>query len=282
MELNIANERAFQLVAKFSPGQAREKAIAAKMSVFGMLQNILFRPKDDDVQITRTEQRLEPFWHIVCHSEVEYEIRTTFSIPVAAKGAGSVTLDLLPETRFTPANGQFTLQGVSHCAVSHDREVLCDAVTGAEQPAWEKYLTFEKEEISNLAAFQPDGVVVVPPETRASFLVRQQLGEMMQAVQADTVHREVVEIRTVDLYFRPIYLFEYHWVSKDKQQSTQIDGLTGELSTPAKPIGTIMGKALTPELLFDVGIDAVDLIIPGGGIALKVGRALARKQNPSG
>ncbi|MBC7250760.1 MAG: hypothetical protein H5T62_10805, partial [Anaerolineae bacterium] len=31
---------------------------------------------------------------------------------------------------------------------------------------------------------------------------------------------------------------------------------------------------LTKDLLFDVGIDAVDLLIPGGGIAIKVGKAI--------
>ena len=101
----------------------------------------------------------------------------------------------------------------------------------------------------------------------------------MQEVQADTVHKEIVDIKTVDLYFHPIYVFEYHWVSKDRRQTVPIEGVTGELSTATKAIGSIMVKSITPELLFDVGADAVDLFIPGGGIAMKVGRALTRKQS---
>lgn len=279
MELKIADERAFLLTEQFTPEQAREKAIASKMSVFGMLNNLLFRPKEDDVKITRTERRYEPIWHIACHSEVEYDIRTTFTVSAPTKNVKAVVLDGVPDQSFTPEKGQFTLTGINQCRESHDREVICDAVTGNEQPTWEKFLSYPKEEITNLATFHPEGVVVVPPETRASYLVRQQLGEMMQAVQADTVHKEIVEIKTVDLYFHPIFVFEYHWVSKDRRQTVQIDGLTGELSTATKAIGSIMGKSITPELLFDVGADAVDLFIPGGGIAMKVGRALTRKQS---
>jgi hypothetical protein len=34
---------------------------------------------------------------------------------------------------------------------------------------------------------------------------------------------------------------------------------------------------LSKELLFDIGADAVDLLVPGGGIAMKVGRAVIRR-----
>jgi hypothetical protein len=279
MELHIADERAFLLTEQFTPEQAREKAIAAKMTVFGMLNNLLFRPKENDVQITRTERRYEPIWHIVCHSEVEYDIRSTFTLTVPNKYGAAVVLDAIPDQTFTPEKGQIALTGTTQCHEDHKREVIYDAVTGIEQPTWEKFLVYPKEEIANLAAFRPEGVIVVPPETRASALVRQQLAGMMQAVQADNVHKEIVEIQTVDLYFHPVFVYEYHWVSKDRRQTVQIDGLSGELSTAQKAIGSIMGKSITPELLFDVGADAVDLLIPGGGIAMKVGRALTRKQS---
>lgn len=279
MELNIADERAFLLKEQFTPEQAREKAIAAKMTVFGMLNNLLFRPKENDVQITRTERRYEPIWHIVCHSEVDYDVRSTFTMSVPNKYGTTVLLDTLPDQPLTPEKGQITLAGIVKCHEDHKREVIYDAVTGTEQPSLEKFLVYPKEEITNLADFHPEGGIVVPPETRASYLVRQQLADIMQAVQADTVHKEIVEIQIVDLYFHPVFLYEYHWVSKDRRQTVQIDGLTGELSTATKAIGTIMGKSITPELLFDVGADAVDLLIPGGGIALKVGRALTRKQS---
>ena len=33
-----------------------------------------------------------------------------------------------------------------------------------------------------------------------------------------------------------------------------------------------LGKVIDAEFLFDVGVDAVDLLVPGGGIAIKVAR----------
>ncbi|MGH2543131.1 MAG: hypothetical protein ACRDIB_10050, partial [Ardenticatenaceae bacterium] len=58
----------------------------------------------------------------------------------------------------------------------------------------------------------------------------------------------------------------------------EIDGLTGEIRADGHAVHQAVGKMLTPELLFDVGIDAVDLLVPGGGIALKVGRAIIGQQ----
>jgi hypothetical protein len=33
-----------------------------------------------------------------------------------------------------------------------------------------------------------------------------------------------------------------------------------------------VGKLLDPEFLFDVGLDTVDLLVPGGGLAVKLAR----------
>ncbi len=278
MELNIAEERAFLLKEQISAEQAKEKAWGAKMSVFGMLNSLLFRPKDDDVRIVKSEMRYEPFWHISCHREIEYDLRATYTVHIPTKNAHSVVLDVEPEQEFAVETGQITLTGVSRCRDENMQEIWVDAVAGTPQPTWQKYLLYPKDEITDLAAFHPENVVVVAPEVRASFVVRQQLGEMMQALQADTVHKELVEIKTVDLYFRPLFAYEYHWVSKDRRLTVEIDALTGELKNSTKSVGQSFSKMLTPELLFDVGADAVDLLIPGGGIAMKVGRAIAKRQ----
>ena len=116
---------------------------------------------------------------------------------------------------------------------------------------------------------------MVPPQVRASFVVRQVLGGMLKPIQADALLEERVEVEKIDLYYRPIYAFEYLWQSKDRKAVGEFDGLTGELHTGGKTIRQQISSVLTKELLFDVGIDAVDLLIPGGGIALKVGRAIA-------
>lgn len=77
----------------------------------------------------------------------------------------------------------------------------------------------------------------------------------------------------------PVYAFEYHWQAKDRRAVAEFDGLTGEMRTGGKTLRQQIGTMLTPELLFDVGMDAVDLLVPSGGIAIKVARAItSRKQ----
>jgi hypothetical protein len=42
--------------------------------------------------------------------------------------------------------------------------------------------------------------------------------------------------------------------------------------TGGKTFQQYVGKLLEPEFLFDVGLDTVDLLVPGGGIAVKLAR----------
>jgi len=91
---------------------------------------------------------------------------------------------------------------------------------------------------------------------------------------------DVVDVTSIALFFRPVYAFEYLWRSKSKTQSLEIDGVTGESKTTNTTVGSRVTRHLSKELLFDIGADAVDLLVPGGGIALKVGRAVIRRSEP--
>jgi hypothetical protein len=86
-----------------------------------------------------------------------------------------------------------------------------------------------------------------------------------------------VKETSIALFFRPVYAFEYLWRSKQKTQSLEIDGVTAESRTTSTSVGSRVSRRLSKELLFDIGADAVDLLVPGGGIALKVGRAVIRR-----
>ena len=113
MEVRIAQERAFVLHSSVTTDQAREKAWAQKLNVFGALNNLMFRPKDDDVQITRHELRYEPFWHVACHSELEYDIREAYVVPVRNQATRQITLDVAPGQALDVRDGHVTVTGVS-------------------------------------------------------------------------------------------------------------------------------------------------------------------------
>jgi hypothetical protein len=276
MEFAVADERAYLLREKISSEQAKEKAWDRKATVFGGLSRLVFRPKGEDVQIVYSEKRYEPFWHVICRTSYIYDRHRQFTVPVSGREVKRVTIHeqeyvLGEETRFI-------LSGTEHCEEGERKEVFFEAVTG-EQRDWKHYLDYGREEIADIASFSPQDAIVVPPETRASFIVRQVLADMLKAVQADVIHEDLVEVNTIDLYLKPVYAFEYHWLSKDRSAVAEFDGLTGDMRTGGKTLRQQIGTVLTPEVLFDVGVEAVDLLVPGGGIAIKVARAITGKRS---
>jgi hypothetical protein len=276
VEFAIAEERAYLLREELSPEQAKEKAWDRKTSVFGGLSRLVFRPKGEDVQIVYSEKRYEPFWHVMCRTSYVYDRHRKFTVPVSGPEVKRVTSG---DQQFVLGEQpHFILSGTEHCEEQEEKEVFVDAVTGEEQE-WKHYLDYSREEISDIAAFAPKDAILVPPETRASFIVRQVLSDMLKAIQADVIHEDLVEVNTIDLYLKPVYAFEYHWQSKDRRAVAEFDGLTSEMRTEGKALRQQIGQMLTPEVLFDVGVDAVDLLVPGGGIAIKVARAITTKKS---
>jgi hypothetical protein len=98
---------------------------------------------------------------------------------------------------------------------------------------------------------------------------------MLKPLQADTVLEEVVAVEAIDLYYAPVYAFEYYWRPKDKRTVAEFDGLTGEWRREGKTFRQQIGQVLTRDVLFDVGADVVGMFIPGGSIAIKVAKAVA-------
>jgi hypothetical protein len=275
MEFAIADEKAYLLNEQMSAEQAKEKAWDRKTSVFGGLSKLVFRPKGEDVQIVYNEKRYEPFWHVVCRTSYIYERHRKFTVPVSGKEVKRVTVE--GHEYVLGEQPHFILSGTEHCQEGENKEVFIDAVTGEEKD-WAHYLKYNRQELTDISSFAPENAIVVPPETRASFIVRQVLSDMLKAIQADVIHEDLVEISTIDLYLKPVYAFEYHWQSKDRRAVAEFDGLTGDMRTDGKTLRQQIGKMLTPEVLFDVGVDAVDLLVPGGGIAIKVARAITTRK----
>ena len=226
MEFRVAPERVFVVTPSMSWDAAKEKAWGQKASVFGALSNLVFRPAADDVQITKSELRYEPFWHIACQSELEFEVRETLSLPVKNAAAERVSLDLAPDTQLEVRDGSIQLTALTRCRESHRKDEVVDGMTGKPRPDLAHNLTRPMTELREIDSFAPADAVVWAPEFRSSFLVRQELGQLMTAVQADRIITDTVDVTSIALFFRPVYAFEYLWRSKRKTQSLEIDGVT--------------------------------------------------------
>jgi hypothetical protein len=123
-----------------------------------------------------------------------------------------------------------------------------------------------------VTGFAPAHVVVVPPQAKASTIVRQALVGIMKPLQAELILEDQLEIERVDLYYRPVYAFQYRWLSKDKEAVVEFDAVTGHVAAEGRTFQQFVGKILDPAFLFDVGVDTVDLLVPGGGLAIKIVR----------
>ena len=274
MEVNLVEERAMILQEQLSMDQAEGRAWSTKMDAFGRLEkvaSIFARPKDEDFELLYKEKRYQPFWHIICSSHYAYERRRQYPLKVSGPEVVSVSIEGL---EYDATSGAITLSGLEHCREELRQEILIDGFTNESDPDLANYLQFPKTEIAedDLDDFQPEGAIVVPPQARASAVVRDILIGMIKSVQADRIIEDRIDVERVDLYYRPVYAFQYRWISKEKEAIIEYDGMTGKLQTNGKTFQQYAGKFLDPEFLFDISIEAVDLLVPGGGLAIKLAK----------
>jgi hypothetical protein len=119
---------------------------------------------------------------------------------------------------------------------------------------------------------------VVVPQARATAVVRQVMTEVVQPVQAQVIHEERMDVEAIDLYFRPVYAFEYDWAAKGKRVVVEYDALTGDTRTGGRKLQDQIKGMVTRDLLFDVTADAVGMLVPGGSIAVKLVKAVVDRK----
>jgi hypothetical protein len=279
LDIYLAAERAFHLVPQISLEVARDRLEQKKTSlVTGTLGALIARPKPEDIQIVSFESRLEAFWLINVFVRTVYERSHTYTISVSGAEVHHVTAlgQDLPVTANPKSGASFSLNGVEHCVEERRQSFTFDG-TGTKMDL-SKYQSFEKREIADLGQFTPAGVLVVPPQAHATTVVRAVLAEVIKPVQAQVIHEERVNVEALDINFRPVYAFEYEWVTKGKRVILEFDGLTGEVHSGGKKQNDQIKGLVTRDLIFDVTADAVGLIVPGGSIAVKLVKAVVDRK----
>jgi hypothetical protein len=279
MDIQLGSERIFVLTDREGVEELRQRAMDRRTQAFGTgLGSILQRPKAEDVLLVASQRRLEPFWHVAGRAHYVYERSRDYTVLASAPEVREVTIQgtTYPVAETGPTARSFSIPAVEHCREEIAHELDADARTGAKVVDAAAVLAGPREEVSDPAALAVDDTIVVPPEHRASFVVRQLLSEMLKPVQADRVIEETLTLETIDLCYRPIWAFEFHWRSKDKRGVVEIDAVTGAI----RPGGSLLpqlSKVITREALFDIGADTIGLLVPGGSIAVKVARAALDK-----
>jgi hypothetical protein len=273
MEVIISDQRIFLFANQLTPQAAEFKAWEKKIIAFDAISkfgSFLTHPKDDDFELTYREHRYQPFWHIVAQAQYIYDRNTEYKVKTGGPEVKSVSY---MTKKYEAATGYINIPVIEHCLQQEEAEVYIDAVTGKNQPELASYLPFNPEQVTEkLEKKVPKDSILVPPQMRASGVIRDILSRMIKGIQADKIHEETIKVSTVDLYYHPIYAFQYRWKSKGKEGIVEIDALTSVVKGGNRVFREYLGKVLDMDFLFDLGADAAGLLLPGGSIAVKAAK----------
>lgn len=273
MDINIGEEKIIELVSPLTSEEIRAKAMAKRVDAFGTIAKFMQRPKPEEIEITQTQKRYEPFWYGSARAVYKYDRRHRYQVPTAPE----VRTVTFYETEHTVEKDHtFAFDALEHCEEELTKELMLEPQHGAERD-YKKYLAFTGKEVENLDALRDEATLLVVPEVRSSFLVGKLTQALIKTIQADKIYEQRIDVEQVILYFRPVYAFEFWWKTKDKHQVIEFNALTGEQRAEPGQIKKQISGVLENDDLFDIGSDVVSAVVPGANIAIKLGRLAARK-----
>ena len=286
MELRLPQTHIYALNPSIDFESAKQQAFDKRVGVVASgLGGLLARPKPDDVELVYDEIRLESFWHIACIVRYVFDRNQTFSMPITSVEVRSVTLlgqdfDVAAQQPPQPPSGQpalfqqisqqmglsgaarsFSIPGVEHCVDENRQERYLDAVNGQALQLGADYTRKDKTEVHDLSELAVGEVLVVPPQLSATRAAKSVLSTMAKQIQADKILEEITTIEVLDLFFRPIYAFEFAWKLKNKTGVAEFDMVTGGM-TNGKALHTRGDKPITREMLFDINADTATSLMP--------------------
>lgn len=267
--IKIEGEKLLALTDQLGMEKARAMANEQKLKAFGMLTNLLSRPKPEEIEISYEEMRYEAFWHVQGASRFEYKRRKSYRVPVETSVQDVEILGT--DYKVGKTDKAFEIEGVERCVEEYREEAVVNAENGEPGPEFAKYLSRPNRAIESTDELTKDGAFIVALEAKPAFIVRKIVNALIKPIKADTILDEQIGIQQLALYFVPVYTFELHWKSKDKRVAISFDGATGELRPKASKIAERLRKSFTNDEIFEFGKEIANFV-PGGGLAMMVGK----------
>jgi hypothetical protein len=270
MEWQLSEQKAMVLTEQLSMDLAEGRAWGMKLDAFGTLTkvtSVFQKPRDDDFQMAYKELRFEPFWHLNVMFKSVYQRERQYRM--APKGPEVRTVTILGQ-EFNVEAGQVTLTGIEHCEDEGRTEVWIDGITGKRAPNLANFVRFPAKQIAlaDLAGFAPAGAIVQAPTMHAASLLKEVLGGMVKTVEADEILGEGVSVDALELYYRPIYAFQFHWISKDKFGVVECDALTGQYKADGKVLKDTPIEMPNASVIFDLDPNDLDSLLSGGHVTI--------------
>jgi hypothetical protein len=284
MELTLPTEKLYVLEERLTFDDIRQRAADRRTQAFsGGIGGLLSRPKNEEVVLVASQRRLEPFWHVAGHARYVYDRTRNYVVPTSGLEVQAVTVQGVDYAVAAqgPARA-FSIPVLEHCVEEYRSEHFVDGRTGAQVADGAEVVTGPRSEVADPQELAANDAMVLPPEQRASFVIRTVIGELMRPVQADKLMEETLLLENADLYYRPVYAFEYKWQPKDKSAVVEIDGATGQMRQAPSLLHDVKGVFAQKDAWFDITADTVGMLVPGANIAMKVGRVVVQHQTNKG
>jgi hypothetical protein len=217
MEIQLGRERLLLLEERLTRDEIQQRAMDKRTSVFGGgIGSLLQRPKIQEISFISRQRRLMPFWHVAATSHYVYERSRDYTVPASAPEVQAVSVeDKRHDVNGAPGGQRsYRFTALEHCQNDFRAETFTDGVSGASVADGPVVVSGPKSEVGDPQTLSAEETIVVTPEQRASFVVRQTLTQVMKAVQADRILEETIVLETTDLYYRPVWAFEFSWRDK--------------------------------------------------------------------
>ena len=270
--------RIFVFDEVYSFRASQEQAEKKKLGAFGMMAkfNPLNRPREDTVQLSRQELRYEPFWHVQAKRSVDYTSQLTYQVPVHNPYAQSVEIEGRAfEVARLKDKPRIELVALERCHRKMQFDRLVDGLGRDIKPAvldgyLRKYKFSEVERLDRPELVKPLVSMVTAKEQAKAELNR-------EAVNATEIQDDRIDFERTYLYARPVFAFEFRWSSADRVGVIEVDGLTGEVAENGHWFGEKVNRAVTREMLIELGAEVAGTFVPGGRTAVKM---IARLADP--
>jgi hypothetical protein len=275
VDISLGEPRIISLEPRFAHEDLLRRADERKVGALGTgIGGLLSRPKAEEVVLGAVQRRVEPFWHIAATAHYVYDRTRMYAVPASAGDVRSLTI--LGQDFAVTGSGKgqpatFGLEALEHCTEDFREEVWIEGIAGGPVGNGAMLLGGPRNEVAEPAALAVDDTMVVPPEQRASAIIRQLLAKLLRPLQADAVFEERLAVEQLELVYRPIVAFEFVLPAKDRRGVVEVDALTGETKT-ATSLKLQITRRVSRDALFDIGADTVGLLVPGGSIAVKLAR----------
>ncbi|MFZ2960155.1 MAG: HEAT repeat domain-containing protein [Candidatus Ozemobacteraceae bacterium] len=300
--LEIGEQKIFSYEIAISREEAQKRALENHKELFNLWSRLWYRPRDGDIELTYSETRYEPFWHVSCKLDIDFTRSRNIEILIDSKVQELKIGDRLVSVE----SSKLAVPVFEHLRDEITKETWIDAQTGsscdfsryaeksrreikeikeirdAGKPMNSRVFhgnaekTANRESLESKAAHEVKEVIVIPPRIKASIIIRDLLAELMKPIKADEINDERIRFSLLNLCFRPVHAFEFTWKSREQQAVMEIDAVTGDI-VPGRTVKQSLSEVFSETTLFEIGTDAAGLIIPGGDIAIKLARAVFSK-----